>query len=270
MQDPARLTNCSEPVLKPVKREDRRAKRATLEIQRRNNHYNALLRWKDIGQEPTKSEVVEQHGDCSQTSAPIKKWKTLNDFNGKYAAWDIEATPNETADGIHKYSRQVEAYLLEVADMSKALALSATDPTSARALLPAEKLTAGGGGGPRSRPARGGGAARPGPPAGPGQGAQGERRGAAPAPRAAPRLPGAAVSRGGRPARARLDAAGGPRGRAHGQRGEAAGLRAGLGAAPGRRGVAQARAGRSSASSAWPSWGTGPCLRAPRAPRPRP
>ena len=95
-------------------RPDKLVKRRALEIQIRDNHFVPLLRYADIGKvAPTEAELAESAAELvagGKAAAPseakmIRKLPNLyikEDFDSKFAAWDIETSQNGTEDGSHK------------------------------------------------------------------------------------------------------------------------------------------------------------------------
>ena len=61
------------------------------------NHYQALLRRKDIN-EWDMDVKTEEKKVCTK----INKRVTLKPFDDKFVSWDLECSPNGTADGVHK------------------------------------------------------------------------------------------------------------------------------------------------------------------------
>lgn len=71
--------------------------RNALEIQYKDNHYIAMLRWKDLGEEPKVEEPKPyQHANTLEASVPIKVKLRPNDYSFKVLSWDIETSVDET------------------------------------------------------------------------------------------------------------------------------------------------------------------------------
>lgn len=97
---------------------DKKVVRPPLEIQIRDNHYIPLLRYVDIGRpEPTDEDLrkdeerraaeEEARKEAEAMKEAVKITKRPDQFlsetlDTKIAAWDLEASPNGTADGAHK------------------------------------------------------------------------------------------------------------------------------------------------------------------------
>ena len=68
-----------------------------------NNHYCALLRWRDIGEEPPEAEPLKVKELISECTPIVKKQRRLiKPFNTKIAAYDLECTGNGTYDNVHE------------------------------------------------------------------------------------------------------------------------------------------------------------------------